>query len=230
MVLHLKYSSESVRQLASALFAPASASCVNRPSRASSGEDGRWRGFCGGMINITSAKPRSFKPNAKIRKWVEQALPAEYEDVTVMVNELQCFEPGCAPVETVISLLDPGKPIVFKIFFPIAEVAESPPDQVLEALQLALKGSAPAHKNTTSSDTSSGSEDHKTAGKPAGEESGGPSAAAEEAVGEACEVAEEAVVEACEAAEEEACGAAGEASEAAEQVGRLGLEDAGQSQ
>lgn len=206
------------------------------------------------MINITSAKPRSFKPNAKIRKWVEQALPAEYEDVTVMVNELQCFEPGCAPVETVISLLDPGKPIVFKIFFPIAEVAESPPDQVLEALQLALKGSAPAHKNTTSSDTSSGSEDHKTAGKPAGEESGGPSAAAEEAVGEACEAAaeeeeaceaaeeavvdaceaaEEAVVEACEAAEEEACGAAGEAgeaSEAAEQVGRLGLEDAGQSQ
>ena len=185
------------------------------------------------MINITSAKPRSFKPNAKIRKWVEQALPAEYEDVTVMVNELQCFEPGCAPVETVISLLDPGKPIVFKIFFPIAEVAESPPDQVLEALQLALKGSAPAHKNTTSSDTSSGSEDHKTAGKPAGEESGGPIAAAEEAVGEACEAAEEAVVEACEAAEEEACGAAGEAgeaSEAAEQVGRLGLEDAGQSQ
>ena len=163
------------------------------------------------MINITSAKPRSFKPNAKIRKWVEKALPAEYEDVTVMVNELQCFEPGCAPVETVISLLDPGKPIVFKIFFPIAEVAESPPDQVLDALQLALKGSAPAHKNTTSSDTSSGSEDHKTAGKPAGKETGGPSAAAEEAVGEACE-----------AAEEEACGAAGEAgeaSEAAEQVG-----------
>ena len=163
------------------------------------------------MINITSAKPRSFKPNAKIRKWVEKALPAEYEDVTVMVNELQCFEPGCAPVETVISLLDPGKPIVFKIFFPIAEVAESPPDQVLDALQLALKGSAPAHKNTTSSDTSSGSEDHKTAGKPAGKETGGPSAVAEEAVGEACE-----------AAEEEACGAAGEvgeASEAAEQVG-----------
>ena len=182
------------------------------------------------MINITSAKPRSFKPNAKIRKWVENALPAEYEDVTVMVNELQCFEPGCAPVETVISLLDPGKPIVFKIFFPIAEVAESPPDQVLDALQLALKGSAPAHKNTTSSDTSSGSEDHKTAGKPAGKETGGPSAAAEEAVGEAgeaaeeeaCGAAEEAVGEACEAAEEEACGAAGEAgeaSEAAEQVG-----------
>ena len=115
------------------------------------------------MINITSAKPRSAKPNAKIRKWVEQALPAQYEDVVVMVNELQCFEPGtsttstatadststayststsyststtsthprhlhhlyhlhhllnhlhlhlapgCAPVETVISLLDPGK-------------------------------------------------------------------------------------------------------------------------
>ena len=41
------------------------------------------------MINITSAKPRSAKPNAKIRKWVEQALPAQYEDVTVMVT---CFD------------------------------------------------------------------------------------------------------------------------------------------
>ena len=100
------------------------------------------------MINITAAKPRSAKPNAKIRKWIEGALPAEYEDVTVMVNELQCFEPGCAPVETVISLLDPGKPIIFKVFAPIAEVAESPtgPEQVLTALQEALRGAAPSHQ------------------------------------------------------------------------------------
>ena len=136
------------------------------------------------MINITSAKPRSSKPNAKIRKWVEQALPAQYEDVTVMVNELQCFEPGCAPVETVISLLDPGKPIVFKVFFPIAEVAESPPDQVLAALQVALKGAAPAHKT-----------DGGSAGEAAGE-------AADEAVGEACGAADEAVGEACGPADE----------------------------
>ena len=134
------------------------------------------------MINITSAKPRSSKPNAKIRKWVEQALPAQYEDVTVMVNELQCFEPGCAPVETVISLLDPGKPIVFKVFFPIAEVAESPPDQVLAALQVALKGAAPAHRTDGGSSS-------------AGE-------AADEAVGEACGAADEAVGEICGAADE----------------------------
>ena len=134
------------------------------------------------MINITSAKPRSSKPNAKIRRWVEQALPAQYEDVTVMVNELQCFEPGCAPVETVISLLDPGKPIVFKVFFPIAEVAESPPDQVLAALQVALKGAAPAHRTDGGSSS-------------AGE-------AADEAVGEACGAADEAVGEICGAADE----------------------------
>ena len=75
-------------------------------------------------------------------------MPEQYEDVTVMVNELQCFEPGCAPVETVISLLDPGKPIVFKVFAPIAEVSGSPTglEQVLAALQEALKGAAPAHK------------------------------------------------------------------------------------
>ena len=101
------------------------------------------------MINITAAKPRSAKPNAKIRKWIEQALPAQYEDVTVMVNELQCFVPGCAPLETVISLLDPGKPIVFKVFAPIAEVANSPTgaEQVLAALQEALQGKAvPSHQ------------------------------------------------------------------------------------
>lgn len=102
------------------------------------------------MINITAAKPRSSKPNAKIRKWVEKALPAQYEDVTVMVNELQCFEPGCAPLETVISLLDPGKPISFKVFAPILEVSESPTgqEQVLAAMQKALEGSAPEHKGS----------------------------------------------------------------------------------
>ena len=91
------------------------------------------------MINITSAKPRSFKPNAKIRKWVEQALPAEYEDVTVMVNELQCFEPGCAPLETVVTLLEENNPIMFKLFKPITEVGQ---EEVIAELRRRLSGGA----------------------------------------------------------------------------------------
>ena len=98
------------------------------------------------MINITAAKPRSTKPNSKIRRWVEEALPAQYEDVTIMVNELQCFEPGCAPLETVISLLDPGKPIVFKVFAPILEVVDNGPEQVLAALQKEVDGVVLDHK------------------------------------------------------------------------------------
>ena len=100
------------------------------------------------MINITAARPPSRKPTATIRKWVEKALPPQYADVTVMVNELKCFEPGCAPLETVISLLDPGKPIIFKLFAPVSEVAESPTgsEEVLAALTAALEGAAPMHK------------------------------------------------------------------------------------
>ena len=54
------------------------------------------------MINITAPKVNNLKAIKTIRRWVEDGLPPEREDVTVMVNELQCYQPGCAPVETVI--------------------------------------------------------------------------------------------------------------------------------
>ena len=77
----------------------------------------------------------------QVTSWVEDQLPDHMDDVTVMVNEMQCFEPGCAPLETVVTLLA-GQSLVFKIFKPVAEVV---PDDVSQALQSALQGAAQQH-------------------------------------------------------------------------------------
>mmetsp|Transcript_52483 Transcript_52483/g.87071 ORF Transcript_52483/g.87071 Transcript_52483/m.87071 type:complete len:107 (+) Transcript_52483:52-372(+) len=79
-----------------------------------------------------------------VRQWVENTLPQDLADVTVMVNELQCYEPGCAPVETVVTLLDSAKPLAFKIFKPVREVL---PEDVYSELKRVLGGgTAPEHQ------------------------------------------------------------------------------------
>ena len=58
----------------------------------------------------------------RVADWVEDALPEdEQETTTVMVNQIECREEGCPPVECVIALLRKPK-LVFKIFKPVAEV------------------------------------------------------------------------------------------------------------
>ena len=57
---------------------------------------------------------------ARVRGLV-QAVIAD-DDVTVMVTELACTEPGCPPRETVIALMRPGAPRQHKIHKPLAEV------------------------------------------------------------------------------------------------------------
>lgn len=45
------------------------------------------------------------------------------DDATIMVTELECREPGCPPIETVIALLEgPGKITQHKIHKPAAEI------------------------------------------------------------------------------------------------------------
>ena len=97
------------------------------------------------MISFGEKKPNANRKFiAAVRTWVEDALPPAHEETTVMVNELQCFEPGCAPIETVVTLLDPQKPKMFKIFKPVSEVQ---PAEVLSNLSAMLSGqSAPEHR------------------------------------------------------------------------------------
>ena len=97
-------------------------------------------------INFTQPRPNNRKYLKQVTSWVEDALPDSMDDVTVMVNEMQCFEPDCAPLETVITLLG-QKSIVFKVFKPVAEVL---PEEALSSLRSALAGNQTAeHINQT---------------------------------------------------------------------------------
>jgi hypothetical protein len=61
----------------------------------------------------------------RVKEWARACwhLPA---DTTVMVTELECREPGCPPIETVIALLEgPGRRRQYKIHKPAAEVSRS---------------------------------------------------------------------------------------------------------
>lgn len=46
------------------------------------------------MINFTKKQRSANRPELKrITAWVEDALPDTMDDVMVMVNEMQCYEP-----------------------------------------------------------------------------------------------------------------------------------------
>jgi hypothetical protein len=44
----------------------------------------------------------------KIKDWAYECLPISAES-TVSVMELECREPGCPPIETVIAVMEQGK-------------------------------------------------------------------------------------------------------------------------
>ena len=66
-------------------------------------------------------KDRSLQ--GQIKEWVRAhfALPAE---TPVLVTEIYCDQPGCAPVETLVAILDPGGRRQFKMGRPMREVAK----------------------------------------------------------------------------------------------------------
>lgn len=88
------------------------------------------------MINFQKPMPNNRKYLKQVTEWVEDALPDECDDITVMVNQMQCFEPDCAPLETVVTLLGPQS-LVFKIFKPVAEVT---PAEAVQGLRDVLAG------------------------------------------------------------------------------------------
>lgn len=61
------------------------------------------------MLDLFNTQPRPDPAQlAAIKSWVAEAL-ALPDDVTVMVTELRCSEPGCPPLETVIAVLYEGQ-------------------------------------------------------------------------------------------------------------------------
>lgn len=61
----------------------------------------------------------------RIKIWARETW-AVSADATVMVTELECREPGCPPIETVIALLEgPGKTRQYKIHKSAAEISRA---------------------------------------------------------------------------------------------------------
>ena len=62
---------------------------------------------------------------ARIRVWCREALRLG-PDVTVMVTELACDDPGCPDLETVIAVLaERQEPQMVRILLPASEVSEA---------------------------------------------------------------------------------------------------------
>ncbi len=74
-------------------------------------------------FDLFGSRPRiDPKRIAEVKEWVVEVFGLG-ADVTVMVTELRCTEPGCPPLETVIAILDrPGRPRQFKVHKAAAEV------------------------------------------------------------------------------------------------------------
>ena len=78
------------------------------------------------MISFNKASAKHNDPEKEARlaairqisDWVESQLPEDQQETTsVMVNQIECAEEGCPPVECVIALLRKPK-LVFKVLCP----------------------------------------------------------------------------------------------------------------
>ncbi len=68
-----------------------------------------------------------------VKAWITDALRLP-PDVSIMVTELQCHEPGCPPIETVIALLSPGAPTrQYKLHCALADVTRDDVARILTA-------------------------------------------------------------------------------------------------
>lgn len=73
----------------------------------------------GGRRTIDSAQVE------RIKTWARTTW-ALSDDTTIMVTELECREPGCPPIETVIALLEgPGKNAQHKIHKQAGDVSQA---------------------------------------------------------------------------------------------------------
>ena len=61
--------------------------------------------------------------SARVREWARDLWQLGDED-SVLITQLQCAEPGCPPLETVIVIAAAGKPTVqHKLHKPAAEIS-----------------------------------------------------------------------------------------------------------
>ena len=101
------------------------------------------------MISFGPKKAQPTGHAERIKAWAAAALAganggSPFEaDVTLMVAELECHEPGCPPVETVVSILDKANPQKLKIVKTMADVVQADVATAVAAL-LQAGGGEPA--------------------------------------------------------------------------------------
>lgn len=62
----------------------------------------------------------SYEKNKQIKQWIYQALQIN-DEISISLSQLQCTEPGCPPIETVINVMT--NPVQqYKIHKSIAEI------------------------------------------------------------------------------------------------------------
>jgi hypothetical protein len=87
------------------------------------------------MLRYTRQDPNHGATLDRVRVWIQTRFNLA-DDETVMVSEVACGVPGCPPVETHIVFWTAAGRHHFKVFKPLAEVAEDdlPPAFMKNAL------------------------------------------------------------------------------------------------
>ena len=92
-------------------------------------------------LNLFGSRPRNDPERvAEIKQWVAEVFRLRPE-TSVLVTELRCTEPGCPPVETVVTILDtPGQPRHHKLPTALAEVTFADVRRLASAVQKTYLG------------------------------------------------------------------------------------------
>ncbi|MEM7649736.1 MAG: hypothetical protein AAF283_11180 [Cyanobacteria bacterium P01_A01_bin.70] len=75
----------------------------------------------------TAANPEKLR---QLKAWVHEAL-ALPEDVPISISQLQCHEPGCPPIETVVAVMS-QPPQTFKIHAGVEAIAQGDVERMVK--------------------------------------------------------------------------------------------------
>ena len=75
------------------------------------------------MLALAKKSPEHTAALDRVRGWVRERFALG--DAAILVAELACAVPGCPPIETVIAFWSDERRYHFKVFKPVAEVAEN---------------------------------------------------------------------------------------------------------
>ena len=87
------------------------------------------------MLRSFKKRPEQLAALDRVREWTRERFKLA-DDAAILVSEVTCALPGCAPIETVVAFWTEQGRHHFKVFKPVAEVApdDLPPAFMKSAL------------------------------------------------------------------------------------------------